>query len=212
MICPPRSWQDLEQSHFTPIVLNDYAISDASFYVFSGLRNRISSPNDMNEFSSRSHTMLQLMIDNEIPDPDDENLYITKHGKLTFVDLAGELFNISMTFTLKSLQIRNFWERWKNQPEKQESFVILGAVIQCSPTFPSAGRCFGHRKPGKHSTRRTQRVLDDPKPNDEYEGPSQDCWSTYIFFNQIHYFMVRINTFFVEWWSGPTMQCRPAGA
>ncbi|XP_064619151.1 uncharacterized protein LOC135482748 isoform X2 [Lineus longissimus] len=54
-----------------------------------GLRNRISSPNDMNEFSSRSHTMLQLMIDNEIPDPDDENLYITKHGKLTFVDLAG---------------------------------------------------------------------------------------------------------------------------
>lgn len=34
--------------------------------------------------------MLQLMIDNEIPDPDDENLYITKHGKLTFVDLAGK--------------------------------------------------------------------------------------------------------------------------
>jgi hypothetical protein len=40
--------------------------------------------------------------------------------------------------------------------------------------------------------------------------------NAYIFFNQIHYFMVRIiffifhnfmvkiNTFFAEWWSGPT--------
>jgi hypothetical protein len=33
---------------------------------------------------------------------------------------------------------------------------------------------------------------------------AQDCWSAYILFNQIHYFMVKINTFFAEWWSGPT--------
>ncbi|XP_064619156.1 kinesin-II 95 kDa subunit-like isoform X7 [Lineus longissimus] len=65
------------------------SLDDMMAVLEEGLRNRISSPNDMNEFSSRSHTMLQLMIDNEIPDPDDENLYITKHGKLTFVDLAG---------------------------------------------------------------------------------------------------------------------------
>jgi hypothetical protein len=30
----------------------------------------------------------------------------------------------------------------------------------------------------------------------------QDCWSAYIFFNQIHNFLVKINTFFAEWWSG----------
>ena len=34
--------------------------------------------------------MLTLQIDSETQDPDDENLYITKHGKLTFVDLAGK--------------------------------------------------------------------------------------------------------------------------
>ncbi|XP_074641456.1 uncharacterized protein LOC141899193 [Tubulanus polymorphus] len=53
------------------------------------LRNRVSAATDANDYSSRSHTMLQLMIDSEIQDPEDENLYVTKHGKLTFVDLAG---------------------------------------------------------------------------------------------------------------------------
>jgi hypothetical protein len=36
------------------------------------------------------------------------------------------------------------------------------------------------------------------------QGFAQDCWSAYIFFNQIHYFMVKINTFFAEWRSGLT--------
>ena len=34
--------------------------------------------------------MLTLKIESEMQDPDDENLYITKQGKLTFVDLAGQ--------------------------------------------------------------------------------------------------------------------------
>lgn len=33
--------------------------------------------------------MLTLTIDTEQQDPDDDNLYLTKRGKLTFVDLAG---------------------------------------------------------------------------------------------------------------------------
>jgi len=45
----------------------------------------------MNDFSSRSHSMLTINIDCEQQDALDENLYITKHGKLTFVDLAGEI-------------------------------------------------------------------------------------------------------------------------
>jgi hypothetical protein len=36
------------------------------------------------------------------------------------------------------------------------------------------------------------------------QGRAQDCWSAYIFFSQIHYFMVKNTTFFAEWWSGPT--------
>ena len=56
----------------------------------SGLRNRQTGSHGLNEFSSRSHSMLTLTIDTEQQDPDDENLYITKRGKLTFVDLAGE--------------------------------------------------------------------------------------------------------------------------
>ena len=55
----------------------------------TGLKNRQTGAHSMNEFSSRSHSMLTVNIDSEIQDPEDENLYITKHGKLTFVDLAG---------------------------------------------------------------------------------------------------------------------------
>ncbi|XP_052800078.1 uncharacterized protein DDB_G0283697-like isoform X6 [Mya arenaria] len=54
-----------------------------------GMRNRQTGSHGLNEFSSRSHSMLMLTIDSEMQDPDDENLYITKRGKLTFVDLAG---------------------------------------------------------------------------------------------------------------------------
>ncbi|KAL3857944.1 hypothetical protein ACJMK2_012569 [Sinanodonta woodiana] len=54
-----------------------------------GMRNRQTGSHGLNEFSSRSHSMLMLTVDSEQQDPDDENLYITKRGKLTFVDLAG---------------------------------------------------------------------------------------------------------------------------
>ena len=60
-----------------------------SLGIFSGLRNRQTGSNSLNDNSSRSHSMLTLDIQSEMQDPDDENLYITKHGKLTFVDLAG---------------------------------------------------------------------------------------------------------------------------
>ena len=44
----------------------------------------------MNDFSSRSLSMLTIDIAREQQDATDENLYITKHGKLTLVELAGE--------------------------------------------------------------------------------------------------------------------------
>lgn len=54
-----------------------------------GMKNRQIGSHDLNATSSRSHTMLTLTIDTDQQDPDDETVFITKRGKLTFVDLAG---------------------------------------------------------------------------------------------------------------------------
>ena len=57
----------------------------------AGLRNRQTGSHGLNEFSSRSHSMLTVTIDSETqPYTDDDNLYVTRRGKLTFVDLAGQ--------------------------------------------------------------------------------------------------------------------------
>ncbi|XP_033627978.1 kinesin-like protein KIF3A [Asterias rubens] len=54
-----------------------------------GMGQRQIATNNINEYSSRSHTIVSLQIDCEMPDPEEESLYITKHGRLSFVDLAG---------------------------------------------------------------------------------------------------------------------------
>lgn len=51
----------------------------------------------MNDFSSRSHSMLTIDIASEQQDAVDENLFITKHGKLTFVDLAGTVVSFPIS-------------------------------------------------------------------------------------------------------------------
>jgi len=55
-----------------------------------GLRNRANGSNTVNEHSSRSHSVLTLNLDSEIYDEEDEKLCMTRHGKLAFVDLAGQ--------------------------------------------------------------------------------------------------------------------------
>ena len=42
----------------------------------------------MNVESSRSHAVMTIYIDAEIPDPESGHAF-TQYGKLTFVDLAG---------------------------------------------------------------------------------------------------------------------------
>lgn len=73
--------------------------------MISGMRNRQTGSHGLNEFSSRSHSMLMLTIDSEMQDPEDENLYITKRGKLTFVDLAGNFFRIFRTVFMKTINL-----------------------------------------------------------------------------------------------------------
>ncbi|KAJ1186324.1 hypothetical protein NDU88_003107 [Pleurodeles waltl] len=43
----------------------------------------------LNESSSRSHALLTVCIRSEAQDPLNSSCFITKHGKLCFVDLAG---------------------------------------------------------------------------------------------------------------------------
>ena len=74
--------------------------------MIAGLRNRQTGVNSMNEHSSRSHSMLTLHIDTEVPDTEDDKMFITKHGKLTFVDLAGRWQHQPMPLTVQSLMVR----------------------------------------------------------------------------------------------------------
>ncbi|XP_069471448.1 kinesin-like protein KIF12 isoform X2 [Ambystoma mexicanum] len=54
-----------------------------------GMRNRQNSAHRLNESSSRSHALLTIGIRSEAPDPLNSSCFLTKHGKLCFVDLAG---------------------------------------------------------------------------------------------------------------------------
>nr|XP_014353194.1 PREDICTED: kinesin-like protein KIF12 isoform X2 [Latimeria chalumnae] len=54
-----------------------------------GTRNRQSSSHTLNEYSSRSHTLLTIYIKTETTHPNNLSRCLTKHGKLCFVDLAG---------------------------------------------------------------------------------------------------------------------------
>ena len=56
-----------------------------------GLRNRAIGAHNMNEHSSRSHTILTVHIHSEEKASTGENngVFITRNGKINFVDLAG---------------------------------------------------------------------------------------------------------------------------
>lgn len=123
-----------------------FCVNDKRWLIFVlciGMRNRQTGSHGLNEFSSRSHSMLTLTIDTEQQDPDDENLYLTKRGKLTFVDLAGNMstpmalrwwfvsssrLNCSL-FTFYSFQAVKRWRTrnlvtwpWKSQTISTEVF------------------------------------------------------------------------------------------
>lgn len=54
-----------------------------------GVRNRTTRAHELNEYSSRSHSMMTIHIDIEGPDPYGGKP-VRKHGKISFVDLAGK--------------------------------------------------------------------------------------------------------------------------
>ncbi|XP_021373160.1 kinesin-like protein KIF12 isoform X2 [Mizuhopecten yessoensis] len=107
-------------------------VDDMMAVLEEGMKNRQTGSHGLNETSSRSHSMMSLSIDSELQDPDDENLYVTKRGKLTFVDLAGSEKVKDSHSTAETLVESNNINR---------SLLVLGNCISCLGD---------HRKRGGH--------------------------------------------------------------
>ncbi|XP_037068103.1 kinesin-like protein KIF12 isoform X2 [Pollicipes pollicipes] len=85
-----------------------------------GLRNRAVASHNMNEFSSRSHTILTVYITSEQKAADDSDVYISKLGKLNFVDLAGSEMTKKTNSEGKTLEEAN---------NINKSLMVLGTCI-----------------------------------------------------------------------------------
>eukprot|EP00658_Telonema_sp_P-2_P057806 TRINITY_DN4621_c0_g1_i11.p1 TRINITY_DN4621_c0_g1~~TRINITY_DN4621_c0_g1_i11.p1 ORF type:complete len:649 (+),score=177.92 TRINITY_DN4621_c0_g1_i11:650-2596(+) len=62
-------------------------VEDVFKLMLAGASNRTTSRTNMNEHSSRSHTIFSLVVNQSFED--DEGVQVTKRGKLNLVDLAG---------------------------------------------------------------------------------------------------------------------------
>lgn len=83
-----------------------------------GLRNRAIASHNMNEYSSRSHTILTVNITSE--KKADDGVYITRNGKINFVDLAGSEMTKKTNSEGKTLEEAN---------NINKSLMVLGTCI-----------------------------------------------------------------------------------
>ncbi|KAG7170258.1 kinesin-like protein KIF12-like [Homarus americanus] len=83
-----------------------------------GLRNRAVASHNMNEYSSRSHTILTVNITSEQKADDGVNL--TRNGKINFVDLAGSEMTKKTNSEGKTLEEAN---------NINKSLMVLGTCI-----------------------------------------------------------------------------------
>ncbi|KAI9208466.1 P-loop containing nucleoside triphosphate hydrolase protein [Polychytrium aggregatum] len=70
------------------LVVECEILDDCMAVLEEGLRNRTTGSHKLNERSSRSHSIMTIYIDSETVDPEDDSR-LRKHGKISFVDLAG---------------------------------------------------------------------------------------------------------------------------
>ena len=61
-----------------------------------GELNRAMASHNLNDTSSRSHAMLSIQIEQDLPGEDDPKEQMTRQGKLVFVDLAGKSLSLSL--------------------------------------------------------------------------------------------------------------------
>ena len=87
-----------------------------------GLKNRAIGTHNMNEHSSRSHTILTVHIHSEekAGSEDNKGVYITRHGKINFVDLAGSEMTKKTKSEGKTLEEAN---------NINKSLMVLGYCI-----------------------------------------------------------------------------------
>ncbi|CAB4063880.1 KIF12 [Lepeophtheirus salmonis] len=87
-----------------------------------GLRNRAIGTHNMNEHSSRSHTILTVYIQSEEKAVSENNngVFITRHGKINFVDLAGSEMTKKTKSEGKTLEEAN---------NINKSLMVLGYCI-----------------------------------------------------------------------------------
>ncbi|XP_071548586.1 chromosome-associated kinesin KIF4-like [Panulirus ornatus] len=83
-----------------------------------GLRNRAVASHNMNEYSSRSHTILTVNITSE--QKADDGVYVTRNGKINFVDLAGSEMTKKTNSEGKTLEEAN---------NINKSLMVLGTCI-----------------------------------------------------------------------------------
>eukprot|EP00090_Calanus_glacialis_P003341 TRINITY_DN12478_c0_g1_i1.p1 TRINITY_DN12478_c0_g1~~TRINITY_DN12478_c0_g1_i1.p1 ORF type:complete len:672 (-),score=126.88 TRINITY_DN12478_c0_g1_i1:947-2962(-) len=96
-----------------------------------GLKNRAIGTHNMNEHSSRSHTILTVHIHSEEKASSDDNkgVFITRHGKINFVDLAGSEMTKKTKSEGKTLEEAN---------NINKSLMVLGyCIAQLSTTKKS---------------------------------------------------------------------------
>ncbi|KAK4872801.1 hypothetical protein RN001_014830 [Aquatica leii] len=93
-------------------------IDDLSAVLEEGMRNRSVGSHNMNEYSSRSHTILTVHITSE--QPAEKGVFISRSGKINFVDLAGSEMTKKTQSEGKTLEEAN---------NINKSLMVLGYCI-----------------------------------------------------------------------------------
>ncbi|KAF5286698.1 hypothetical protein FQA39_LY16181 [Lamprigera yunnana] len=93
-------------------------LDDLSAVLEEGMRNRSVGSHNMNEYSSRSHTILTVYITSE--QPAEKGVFISRSGKINFVDLAGSEMTKKTQSEGKTLEEANNINR---------SLMVLGYCI-----------------------------------------------------------------------------------
>ncbi|KAF5286072.1 hypothetical protein FQR65_LT12958 [Abscondita terminalis] len=93
-------------------------IDDLSAVLEEGMRNRSVGSHNMNDYSSRSHTILTVHITSE--QPAENGVFISRSGKINFVDLAGSEMTKKTQSEGKTLEEAN---------NINKSLMVLGYCI-----------------------------------------------------------------------------------
>ncbi|XP_043910321.1 kinesin-like protein KIF12 isoform X2 [Protopterus annectens] len=86
----PLRWSKTRGFYVENLITVEFGtIESIMSIVREGTKNRQTSSHTLNDNSSRSHSILTIYVKSEVVNQENSAHYLTKHGKLCFVDLAG---------------------------------------------------------------------------------------------------------------------------